>query len=416
MPRASSGSIIETKTAAGEVVFALRFRALGRRQYVTLGSAADGWTRKRVESELADTIAAVRLGVWQSPVPTRYAQDDDPTLHVFASNWLASRHDLRPATIDCYTWLLSLHLLPELGQVGISSFDGTAGVALVDDWRDRHMSTSNLNATSINKCLKLLGQILDVANERGLVKVNPMRINARNRKVKQRRKQSAYLDRAWQVQALLDGAELLDRTATDSRSHVARRVMLSVLVFAGLRISELVDLRWRDIELSEDGRGRLRVADSKTPAGERWVTILPGLATELVPYWLTRRPGDLSGIDGRVFPTSTGERMSVANVRNRVFYKSVDKANELLHEMQRPPLPEGMTPHKLRHTYCTLRFALGHDIALVSSDLGHSDLSTTFRYYTHVARLDDSDRRQLQLLVDGVEKAVTGSGGSFTFH
>ena len=63
----------------------------------------------------------------------------------------------------------------------------------------------------------------------------------------------SYLDAAGQIVALLDAAGELDREAPESRKHVERRAMLAVLVFAGLRISELCSLRWRDVDPRADG-------------------------------------------------------------------------------------------------------------------------------------------------------------------
>jgi hypothetical protein len=39
----------------------------------------------------------------------------------------------------------------------------------------------------------------------------------------------------------------------------------------------------------------------------------------------------------------------------------------------------------------------------VSQDAGHSDLSVTYRIYTHVMRLDGDEREQLRALVEGAE-------------
>ena len=57
MPRRPTGEVIARERADGRV-FALRFRAYGRRHFVTLGGAADGWSRPRAEAELRHVLAA----------------------------------------------------------------------------------------------------------------------------------------------------------------------------------------------------------------------------------------------------------------------------------------------------------------------------------------------------------------------
>ena len=59
MPRPRTGEIIERETTRGRIV-AIRFTAYGRREYVTLGTADDGWTRAKAEDELANILADVR--------------------------------------------------------------------------------------------------------------------------------------------------------------------------------------------------------------------------------------------------------------------------------------------------------------------------------------------------------------------
>src|SRR6266540_3996716 len=91
MARSPTGQIIERRGKSG-TVYALRFRAYGRREYVTLGGSKDGWTRKTAEEELDRTLAAVKLGVWQPPKPLPVHEPKaDPTFHEFASEWLEMR-------------------------------------------------------------------------------------------------------------------------------------------------------------------------------------------------------------------------------------------------------------------------------------------------------------------------------------
>ncbi len=60
MPRPATGQVVEKATRRG-VTFALRFRAYGRREYVTLGTAEDGWDRRKADQELANVLADVSI-------------------------------------------------------------------------------------------------------------------------------------------------------------------------------------------------------------------------------------------------------------------------------------------------------------------------------------------------------------------
>jgi integrase len=264
-----------------------------------------------------------------------------------------------------------------------------------------------LAAETINKTLKLLGQILDVAEERELVARNPLRVNPRRRKLKVRRPSAVWLDRAHQIDALLEAAGQLDREAREDRRHVGRKAILATLTFAGLRIGELCDLRWRDVEL---GAGRLRVRRSKTDAGTRYVDLLPALRDELAAH----RAGHTdAGQLTPVFATSHGGRMSERNIAQRVLEPAIARANELLEDDGHAPLPEGLTLHKLRHTCCSLLFVCGYELPRVMAMLGHADATTTLRVYAHVMAAGDEDREALRQLVRGADWAANGQQDRF---
>src|SRR5690349_18193657 len=86
MARPATGQVVEKSTGRG-VVFALRFRAYGQRQYMTLGGSWEGWTRERADEELLDVLAKVRLGLWERPAPRGTVDRIEPTFHEFASEW-----------------------------------------------------------------------------------------------------------------------------------------------------------------------------------------------------------------------------------------------------------------------------------------------------------------------------------------
>ena len=179
------------------------------------------------------------------------------------------------------------------------------------------------------------------------------------------------LDRAEQIRVILDAAGELDARARRDREHVSRRALLATLVLAGLRIGGLLDLRWRDVDLTA---ARLTVRASKTDAGVRQVDMLPALRAILAT--VPRR-----GPDQLVFPTSAGHRQGPSNIRRRVLAPAVKLANERLELAGEVPLPEHLTPHKLRHTFASLLVALGVDPGSVMDQIGDTDPTFTLRVY-----------------------------------
>jgi integrase len=137
------------------------------------------------------------------------------------------------------------------------------------------------------------------------------------------------------------------------------------------------------------------VRESKTDAGVREVDLLPALGDALREYKasLRRAPGEL------VFPTSNGKQFGASNIRRRVLDKAVERANERLAEVDDVPLPDGLTPHKLRHTFCSVLVALGVDPGAVMDQMGHTDAAFTMRVYRHGIRRDPLSKRAWRELV-----------------
>jgi integrase len=380
-------------------VFGIRFRAYGRREYVTLGSAADGWTQPRAADELQNVLADVRRGIWRPPdrEPVPVPAVTDPTFHEFASLWFdANEASWRPKTR--VEWQLTNHLLSFFADHRLSQIT----IAEVDRYRAAKVREGVLSATSINKTITRLAQILELAVEYDMLARNPAK--GKRRRVKASKPAPVWLDRAEQVSALLAAAGELDREAREDRQHVARRAILATLVFVGLRIGELCELRWRDVDLSG---GRITVRASKTDAGVRQIDMLPVLRDELLALkaQADHRSSDL------VFGTATGASQNPSNIRNRVLAPAVKRANERLADAGEVPLPERLSPHKLRHTFASLLVALGVDPGSVMDQLGHTDPAFTLRVYRHGMHRDESSRRALRRLVGVSDWAAMGSGG-----
>jgi integrase len=407
MARKTTGKIIETRTQKG-TSYALRFQANGKRHFVTLGASSEGWDHKQAEAALRHTLADVERGTWQPLRREPVGADDtdrDPTFYDFARRWYEdNRGAWRKATRLDYTWQLNKHLIPFFGHHRLSQIT----VATVNRYRATkvlRVEQGTLSATSVNKTITRLGQILELAVEEGLIERNPA--TGKRRRLRAPKPAPIWLDSAEHIGALLDAAGELDREAK-SNGKVPRRAILSTLVFSGLRIGELIELRWRDVNLAD---GRITVRASKTDAGVRRVDLLPVLSDVLG----THKAGVRAHADELVFPTQAGGPMNPSNVRNRILTPAVGRANKRLQKAGATALPEGLTPHKLRHTFTSLLVALGTDLDLdpgaIMEQLGHSDPTFTLRVYRHGMRRDEDSKAQLQALVGVAVAADSGSNG-----
>ena len=152
------------------------------------------------------------------------------------------------------------------------------------------------------------------------------------------------------------------------------------------------------------------MGEAKTDAGRRTIDMLPALRDELAAHKAALMTAGRAGADLPVFPTSTGRWLSPDNIRNRVFAPAVSRANDLLEDRGEVPLPEGLTPHKLRHTFASLLIALGVDPGAVMDQIGHTDATFTLRVYRHAMRRSPQDKLALRRLV-GAEEHSFGTEG-----
>jgi site-specific recombinase XerD len=191
------------------------------------------------------------------------------------------------------------------------------------------------------------------------------------------------------VEADLDAAET-GASATGRRDPaLARALALRDLALvetayaAGLRISELaaaelgsLDLRRGELRVLGKGR-KERIGLLGRPAREA----LAGYLDEGRPELASRR-GPEAEVPVALFLNHHGGPLGVRGLRSRL-----DRLRRLA------GLPDGITPHTLRHSFATHLLEGGADLRVVQELLGHESLATT-QVYTHVSpsRLRDAYR------------------------
>lgn len=145
------------------------------------------------------------------------------------------------------------------------------------------------------------------------------------------------------------------------------RLMLSVMLNSGLRLSEATGLQWQDLDLIS---GKMFVRQGKG-AKDR-VLWLGEADLEHLRNWRTRQAARVNALADYVFTTLSGKAISGRYVQQMVKRYA-----------QKAGIRKNVHPHTLRHTFATDLHRESRNIRLVQKALGHADLSTTM-IYTHV--------------------------------
>ncbi|MDR1457947.1 MAG: tyrosine-type recombinase/integrase [Puniceicoccales bacterium] len=140
-------------------------------------------------------------------------------------------------------------------------------------------------------------------------------------------------------------------------------LIIELLYGGGLRVSELVDLKYCDIDFGQC------VAKVTGKGNRQRLCPLGHMAVRAIECFRARFPR--CG-DSNVVSSMSRNKLTVRQVQNRLkFY------------LRACGLPMDISPHKIRHTYATHLLNNGADLRTVQELLGHENLSTT-QIYTHV--------------------------------
>ncbi|HDR16230.1 MAG TPA: site-specific tyrosine recombinase XerD [Desulfobacteraceae bacterium] len=217
---------------------------------------------------------------------------------------------------------------------------------------------NTLSARSTARALSSVRMFFRFLTAEGLREVNPARLI-----------DSPKLDR--RLPGVLSAAEvekLLSSPSGDRPAAMRDRAMLELLYATGLRVSELVGLRIRNINL-EAGFVRTMGKGAKErviPMGQK--------AIEAVREYLERgRPALVkSGTGSELFLNCRGKAIS-----RQGFWKLIK--NHAL----KAGITKSLSPHSIRHSFASHLLEGGADLRSVQFMLGHADIATT-QIYTHV--------------------------------
>jgi len=163
------------------------------------------------------------------------------------------------------------------------------------------------------------------------------------------------------TQDILEGAR---DSANQDWIGLRDEALFTLLYGAGLRISEALGLKWRDLRQGD------RITVTGKGSKQRQVPLLPLVKATLEKY---RVAGPFAGEPNAfIFVGARGQGLNPG-----VAQRQLRNLRRLL------GLPDSVTPHALRHSFATHLLADGVDLRSLQELLGHSSLSTT-QLYTRI--------------------------------
>jgi len=289
------------------------------------------------------------------------------TFSVVAKQWLEyKRTNLRETTWEMYEYITKLHFT-ELDNLKINVIN-TGIIEKFITTRQR----KQMNLSTLRKIIVTLNQIMAYAVRHNYVDFNPVRDAEKPRsKGENTSNEKIKVLNPEQINAFLD-------KVTSPKYHT----LFLTAIMTGAREGELLGLRWSDIDFQKKqlqirrtfNHGRF--FEPKTKSSTRNIDLSPIVIKELAKWKLMNADSSTD----LVFANEEGNAIGCLNMIKRFFH---------------PALKASGCPrirfHDLRHTYASLMIEQGENIKYISSQLGHTNPTTTLNIYAHLMKQDNQE-------------------------
>ncbi|MFA5450456.1 MAG: site-specific integrase [Dehalococcoidales bacterium] len=294
-------------------------------------------------------------------------------LHQWMESYVVANCSQR--TFDGYEVIVEKHLIPELGRIQLKNLS-PRDIQLFYGRSAQKISRrtgEQLSNRTIHHFHRCLSQSLKYAVRQGYLNRNPCELVD---PPKPRKKAMRTLDPS-ELAALLDAAK-------SNRFYPA----IYTAVNTGLRLAELLGLRWRDVDpditvsisvnrVLYKRKGVCIFKEPKTERSRRQVAMTPKLAIFLRQYKkecqrLFERLGKPLTLDELVFFNHNGEAIDPSVLSSN--FRKIVKAAGL----------SSIRFHDLRHTFASLTLLSGAPPKVISEALGHSSVAFTMDVYSHI--------------------------------
>lgn len=301
-----------------------------------------------------------------------------------AKQWLSACEvdELEPSTLAAYEQHVRLHITPLCGSMKISQLS----TPIVEGYRDKLVAT--LSRPMAIRVLRSFKAIISEAMRKGLISQNvalPVKIKRQTRQ-----KTKICIPSKRSIRSIL--------LAAQCNSQPIFAAIYCLLIFGGLRASELRGLSWSSVNLSASTVEVKQRAPSsgvigppKSRASHRIIP-LPEMAITALKAWKLACPLAKSDL---VFPSLSGRPMSWNYMVEHLFYPVQIEAGEF-----ETTLVKGKTVqkplwslHDFRHAAASLWIEQGVNPKRVQYLMGHSSITVTFDTYGHLFEQIEQDKQ-----------------------
>lgn len=340
----------------------------GKRKYKTVY----GRTQKEADEKADELRAKLRKGM---DVSSR-----DDTFSKWSERWIAAKSvEIGNSQLQSYTGYLK-HLSGRIGNYPIAKINTCDIQLLISDLAAYNPNTGKPSAkktlTDIKNTAK---QIFDFAIDNRVIDYNPCgAVKIPKNAPKDERRALTEEEQSWIIN-------------TPHRMQTAAMVML----FSGLRRGELIPLRWSDIDLKNRTISVTKSVDLSTGRAEvkQGAKTAAGVRTVNIPQILVNYLKDVKRENLLVCPSLSGKMYTATSWRTSwrsylydldvLYGKTPQRKSKYDNRFSGITIDE-ITPHMLRHTFCTMLYKSGVDVLTAKEQMGHSDIKTTLSIYTHL--------------------------------
>lgn len=286
----------------------------------------------------------------------------------------------------------------ECAKEKIVEYIGSEDAAKIDSMKVQHM-VDDLSETLSPKTIKNYISVLSSSFERA-IRLRQLRENPCD-----------YIDRPKVEKPdikVLDEADWNNYLECLSKADLTLRCAISLALFCGLRRSEIcgidelrdIDLNFKYIRVSEtrhvvDGVEYLQ--SPKTKESER-IQAMPDYVVEIVKQLIALHQSSDFERSTLLIQNDFGEPIHPDTLSGRI--RDWEKKNNL----------PGISLHPLRHTFASMLLnSQKVDIAQISRELGHSNITTTLNTYTHVVNRASVSSRAIASTADEIIEKISGT-------